>query len=159
MTPCSQQCHNTDGSYYCSCIDGFVADGPNCVNSSGELLIVISPLPYMYVTQSITLPFVTLFFTLLLYHVFHYMCHCYPTMYVIITLPFVTLCFTLLLYHVFHYMCHCYPTMYVTITLPFVTLCFTLLPYHVFHYICVTRDGMMHDLHISIYCFLNITIW
>ena len=31
MTPCSQQCHNSNGSYYCSCIDGFVTDGPYSV--------------------------------------------------------------------------------------------------------------------------------
>lgn len=36
-TPCAQLCHNTNGSYYCSCVHGFTSDGPYCVNSSGEL--------------------------------------------------------------------------------------------------------------------------
>ena len=41
FTPCSQHCHNTEGNYTCSCIDGFVSDGQYCVNNSGELLATI----------------------------------------------------------------------------------------------------------------------
>ena len=38
FTPCAQHCHNTEGSYNCSCIEGFASDGPYCVNNSGEVL-------------------------------------------------------------------------------------------------------------------------
>ena len=46
MMPCSQQCHNSNGSYYCSCIDGFVTDGPCCINSSGKLFMLCHCYPY-----------------------------------------------------------------------------------------------------------------